>query len=1336
MSQLKIRLLSTPQVILNDVRLSFDSRKAVALLAYAAVTASHHTRDELAALFWPDADAKRARGSLRTTLFTLKKQLTGPWLHIEDDRIFFDADANTWIDVVRFRKLLEKEENHCLLNDPDRNNGFDVDEISSLGKAVDLYSGDFLSGFSLRGSPEFDEWQLFEREDLRRTLADALQRLTAFYAAQNEFATAIRYARRWLKLDTYHEPAHQELMKLYAATGQWSEARHQYQNCQRILADELGVPPSPETEALYDAIRTRQFPATETFLLADHRSVQVKPKNYSPSQPPQPSLPLPRFLQTEPTEETRSTFVARELELERMGTFLEKALAGNGQIVFIRGDAGSGKTSLFNEFTRLAQTRSADLVTTLSNCSAFGGVGDPYLPFREMLNQLTGELNHIGLSRQVNWENSRRLWSVMPNTVEALLVQGTNLIGSMVPDNPLLMRVENYLSQQTEWHQRLHQIISSQQALAAHPGRLEQQHIFQQATNVLNHVASVRPLMLVIDDLQWADVASINLLFHLSRRIASSPILIVGAYRPEDVAQGRPDNLARGDGRHPLEPVLNNLQRYWGDIWVDLDELGEERGQRFVDALLDAEPNDLDEEFRQTVYQRTRGHALFTIELLEILKERQQLWRDESGRWVSEPNLDWHVVPMRVEGVLKERVGRLSKPLRRTLNVASVEGEDFTAEVVARVEKVSDLVMVRRLSNELHQTHDLVYEQGSTQIDQQYLSLYRFRHNLFQRYIYDHLTGRERLTLHASVGYTLEVLYGRRTDEIAGQLGWHFEAAQINDKARHYLHIAGKQAAAQAANNEALDYFNRALSLTPLDELPQRSELLIDREGVYSLLGDREAQQTDLDMLTDLMEQTQLPRLREKVLLRKAQIAILQGNFQEAEPLLTEVSDLAAESEHEIDMIAVNSSRGYMAVQQGDYEAAERFHKEMLSLCQSIGNRVREGQALGWLGVITRHQGNFTQAIAYYEQCLAIYQETGYRRGEGETYGNLGNVYSNVGDYDRSRAYHERDLAICREIGDRLGEGQVLSNLGTGYSIQGNHAAALEYHQESLTILREVDYAVGIAYSCVNVATEYLNLNNFDSVPSLLEEALAIGAKIDSRFIQALAQLTFGRLYLLLGDYRGAKSQLDSSRTIFQGMNNRVKEMEALLDLGYTISKQGDHVLAQTYLQQGQSICQEIGNRDGAAKVLHTLAEIAFQRNDYQGAEQAYQEVLTIWQTLELPHKVIPAWAGLAEVKLAQGDVVQAQSYVEQILEYMETDPKLDAVVHCMRVRLICYRVLYALQDRRAEVFLERAHTLLSEHAAKIGDEARRQSYLENVPEHRAILAHWAEVESRSNLVT
>jgi ABC-type oligopeptide transport system substrate-binding subunit len=392
----------------------------------------------------------------------------------------------------------------------------------------------------------------------------------------------------------------------------------------------------------------------------------------------------------------------------------------------------------------------------------------------------------------------------MPQAAQLLLEVGPDLFGSFVSGRALHARLKSATEGGSSLLDRLGRQLDAE---GPAPGDLAQRGLYEQVEGLLIEVSAAHPLILVLDDLQWADSGSINLLFHLMRRMKGRRLMIVGAYRPEEVA------LGRGEEPHPLEKLLAEAKRMHGAITLDLSEEDQEQGSAFVEAFIDSEPNELGETFRQALAVHTRGHPLFTVELLRAMQERGDLIRAEGGKWVEGESLDWTTLPARVEGVIEERIGRLEEELRETLTIASVEGETFTAQVVAQVQQVGEREILKRLSRQLEKQHRLIHGGPESKVGEKLLSLYRFAHTLYQRYLYNDLSAGERRTLHRDVAEVLENLYEGSTDEICVQLAQHWEAAGELDRAEGYLQLAGDQARLAYAHETAVTHYQRAIQI-------------------------------------------------------------------------------------------------------------------------------------------------------------------------------------------------------------------------------------------------------------------------------------------------------------------------------------------------------------------------------------------------------------------------------------------------------------------------------------------------------------------------------------------
>jgi tetratricopeptide (TPR) repeat protein len=220
--------------------------------------------------------------------------------------------------------------------------------------------------------------------------------------------------------------------------------------------------------------------------------------------------------------------------------------------------------------------------------------------------------------------------------------------------------------------------------------------------------------------------------------------------------------------------------------------------------------------------------------MLYGMQERGDLIKNQQGEWVVSPSLNWNRLPPRVEAAIAERLRLLPRPYLDFLQTASIEGERFTAEVAAKVLGIDEQQVLMRLGADLDRRYKLIQGESSRSINGVRLSRYRFRHILFQRYLYNQLDVVESTRLHERVGNTLEEQYSSLLDEIAVQLAYHFELASIPLKAIYYLHLAGKRATHLASFEDAIVHLKKALAL--LESQPRTVEKdLLELELLTSL---------------------------------------------------------------------------------------------------------------------------------------------------------------------------------------------------------------------------------------------------------------------------------------------------------------------------------------------------------------------------------------------------------------------------------------------------------------------------------------------------------------------
>jgi tetratricopeptide (TPR) repeat protein/predicted Ser/Thr protein kinase len=887
-------------------------------------------------------------------------------------------------------------------------------------------------------------------------------------------------------------------------------------------------------------------------------------------------------------------FVGREEELERLDRALDEAIAGDGKVMFVTGDAGSGKTALIAEFARRAQERHADLVVAQGNCDAQTGAGDPYLPFREVLSLLTADVEFRRSSGEISQEHERRLRDLLPLAVETLVDHGPDLVGTFVSGEALVSRAAAFTPSSARWRVRLEELVRNIASTPRDVG-LQQSYLFEQYSRSLQTMARKRPLLVQIEDLHWADLGSCSLLFHLGRRIPHDRVLLVGTYRPEEI------DLDRGGARHPMGAVVHEFQRQFGDLEV---EVGGRGTRAFVDALLDAEPNDLGDGFRERLFRQTQAHALFTVELMGSMRERDMLIRDDAGRWIETSTMDWETLPARVEGTIGERLDRLPDPLRRALTFASVQGEEFVAEVLARVQGTGTREAVDLLSGELDKRHRLVVPQGTRRLDGQRISTYRFRHNLFQKYLYGQMDETERAYVHEDVGHALETLYGERVEDVAGPLARHFQEAGLPEKTIGYLRMAGERATRLSANEEAIGHLRRALKVLegmPASRDRDREELALQLALGPPLLGTAGPGSEDLsraylrahELCDEVGTAPQLFQILYILVHHHANRGPVPTALEMAEQLL----GVAERAEEQLPTIMAYWARGFALHFLGrptealrDFERVihlyDRRTQSFLAFAFGLDPAV---SSLSFGSVAHLYLGHVDRAIEYSRRAVALARDLehststahaltvatslGMARGETDLVASQteelarlsgergillflawstfaqGWIVTKEGRLEDGIEQMERGLAGLREAGSNLGHVWVLGALAEAHATAGRVEEALTLLSEASALVEDSGQRLDEA-EIYRIRGETLIGRDRESAEAALRLAIECARRQEARWLELRATTSLGRL--LRGSGRGEEARrmlADVYGWFREGLDTaELKEARVLLD--------------------------------------------------------------------------------------------------------------------------------------------------------------------------------------------
>ncbi len=461
---LRIELLGGFRLAEDTTPLSgFTYGKGRALLAFLAVTGQPCPRETLAALLWSELPDSEARTNLRVVLSNLR-QFLAPALLITRETVGLNPQHRPWIDVVAFQQALAQSRGAL--------------DISQLQAAVTLYRGDLLAGFTVPDASLFDEWVAGQRERLRQLAMFALHELATRYVARRTYLAAIETLNQLLTLDPWREEAHRQLMDLYARSGQRSAALAQYALCRQILADELGVAPTDETQALYHAI------------LANQREARVP--DDAPAPPPSPAAT--GDANNRPPALAGPPLVGRSAELTRLQAVWHGLAASGPRLVVLSGEAGIGKTRLAEEFVRWADGEGS--VSAAARAYAAEG--------------------SLAFSPVAAWLRSPLVAARLAHLPEVWLRD----VARLVPEISIT-----------------HPALPDPGPLT---GPAERERLFEALAHTIllrpPASAATGPLVLVLDDLQWCDRDTLEWLRYLLRPERQAHLLLIGTLRSDERA--------------------------------------------------------------------------------------------------------------------------------------------------------------------------------------------------------------------------------------------------------------------------------------------------------------------------------------------------------------------------------------------------------------------------------------------------------------------------------------------------------------------------------------------------------------------------------------------------------------------------------------------------------------------------------------------------------------------------------------------------------------------------------------------------------------------------------
>ncbi len=764
--------------------MTFPTRKTLALLLYLAIEGGQQPREHLASMLWPESSAELSYASLRNTLSRLQTTLRESGAPPESPIL---AVTPTTIginpDIALDLDLRKVDQDYTLANTERSSRSLSSKSNSRpvLEEAATLLRGEFLAGFSLGDAPIFDDWAAVQREDWQRRLGLVLDRLSEIQFTQGEFSAAVETATRWITLDPLIEGAYRRKMRIQFAAGQRGKALETYDACRAVLAAELGIEPEPDTEALAERIRRQPGPSHTQPL-----PIAVKPQ--------QPATSVD-FL--------GSLFTGRNHELQTLAENYELASSGQPRLVILRGEAGIGKTRMASKFLAWASAKGAELL----HGSAFeSGSHFPYQPLVDAF--------------RTRLEVDKTLKDSLDRTWFSTLSQFF----------PLFRQEDSGISQAD--HESLPQ-----------KGEYSQIQVFEALVQLTLALAQRAPLVLFIDDLQWADSATLDWLHYALRRwrdlaknTNSVRILLLINLRVEAL---QPITQPQQGGKPPdLIQWLARVERELPPVHLELGPLEQQETDDLISSILSPPAP----EFAQWMYSETRGHPYYLIETLKDLLERRILRpkRQAEGQWSFSINIEGDFgeavrISSTIHAVIRSRLNRLSPNAFSILAAGAVLEQRLTFEHLATVSNVEEDMALPALDELI--SARLLLEAADSGL----ASEYSFVNDMLRDVVYTEAGEARRRLFHKRA---LELLEAEHESE--AMLAHHAQASGQIQEAFHHSLAAGREALRFSAVHDAIAHFERALQYVREENLPEMPaeaeirELYMQLGRVYELASQHE----------------------------------------------------------------------------------------------------------------------------------------------------------------------------------------------------------------------------------------------------------------------------------------------------------------------------------------------------------------------------------------------------------------------------------------------------------------------------------------------------------------
>jgi predicted ATPase len=869
----------------------------------------------------------------------------------------------------------------------------------------------------------------------------------------------------------------------------------------------------------------------------------------------------------------------REAELNILRKTLDQALSGSGRVLFISGNAGVGKSRLLAEAIKASKAKGFRFLT--AECEAV--TSDlPFLPLKLLFQRGFGLEN--GLSSEEKAEQ----------TMAEILRIAPGLENNIPTINSFL--------------------FGMQDDLLGGDASTERERFFLSISELLSHFSASQPILMCIDDLQWADSGTLDIVHFLARRLSKMAVVIICTYRTEEL-------IVTDKEVHPLKRTMRQMASEHLFDEIKLAGLNEENIGAIVKSIFPRSA--FSSGFTGLLFKETEGNALFVVEILRSLHQQGVIAR-ENGVWVLKQELERLEIPETLDMAIHGRLEKLGDEELAELQNASVIGREFYYQILKELSEHGEDALLEALENSIKLS--IVVELPA---EEERLS---FVHGKIQEVIYKEIMGIKRKRLHGRVAELIEQLFKDRLTEFIPVLATHYYRAGEKEKAFGFLIEAGEQSARRFSTTEAKIHLERALeivdNLEASDETSQKKRAVLrDIASLHKQTGNYEQAEVLYRQCMAIDEEREDEYERGWSFDNLGDIYRLKGDYEKAEDLYNKALEISQKkSEYDdlqyealVDLGALyllNSQKAQRAGKRAKAQieaqkSIDHIHKVLQLIGDDTGQdriRIRCHQYLSNVYLITN---DFVRAIQYAQSCTELAE-----RHNATKVGHLslGNAYCQLGDYANARSSFDKLRIWSRNAGFKRFEVAANKLLGAACALQGEYEKSINYLSEALVANEGDIYKEIIPGIHVFLGESYRQLGESDKArEAFIEVAKAQGIQSDdlndADVLRIVGLEFFGRGYYgkaidYIGEYLATSERSDESRQL-----NAVLA-ESYINYGKVQEHLANYEKAKELYSRAVTIAREENDAEREWWALDYMGDIYLKSGAFEMAEETYNECL------------------------------------------------------------------------------------------------------------------------------